>query len=540
MKRIKVLLTAVVLCTGVLMSSCAEKQTSEPSSTQDIKVFDSFFTEKGTPLTENNVIQELIAEKTGAKCVESWLGDSQNASDVISQMIISSEYPDFIYADSGLHVKLLDAGAYIPIDEYWDDYPNIKNFFTDEQWNKIRDKDGHIYIIPQFSNVHLYDTATIHVDEAFWIQVRVLKWAGYPKINTLDEYFDLIDRYLEANPTDSNGNANIGYDILTDGWLYFCLENPPQFLDGYPNDGCCIVDPDTLTAKDYNTTDTAKRWFKKLNEEYKKGTIDKECFLLTEAQYKSKLASGCVLGMVDQYWNYSNSTDQLPDECEYVPLGIVIDDGIEEHYHSSVELNASSGLGISVDCDDIEGAMKFVNDLLSPEILNLRFWGIEGEDYSVDSNGIFSAIDNSDKVNDIDHFCRYSYFPFYCGMNLDGKNAYNRENQPSQFFEERSDIMKECLSAYGAKTYVEMLNRSKENSAWFPLWSYSNTFTDKTVYGKAKNDMDKIKHEYLPKVVMSDDFEAEWEAYMKAYSEQCDTKSYLDELTNEVKRRSGK
>ena len=148
----------------------------------------------------------------------------------------------------------------------------------------------------------------------------------------------------------------------------------------------------------------------------------------------------------------------------------------------------------------------------------------------------------SDVITTADYLLgiQYAFIPYYRGMNHDGINAYDPANQPSQFFAKRSDIMKECLSAYGVQTYVEMLNRSKENSAWFPMWSYTNTFSDATVYGKAKSDMDKVKHEYLPKVVMSDDFEAEWEAYMKAYSEQCDTESYLNELTNEVRRRSGK
>ena len=34
-----------------------------------------------------------------------------------------------------------------------------------------------------------------------------------------------------------DGTTNIPYTILCDDWRYFCLENAPQFLDGYPNDG---------------------------------------------------------------------------------------------------------------------------------------------------------------------------------------------------------------------------------------------------------------------------------------------------------------
>ena len=38
---------------------------------------------------------------------------------------------------------LYEADALIPIDEYWDDYPNIKEYLSDEQWEKFRQPDGH-------------------------------------------------------------------------------------------------------------------------------------------------------------------------------------------------------------------------------------------------------------------------------------------------------------------------------------------------------------------------------------------------------------
>ena len=49
---------------------------------------------------------------------------------------------------------------------------------------------------------------------------------------------------MEANPTMEDGTENIAYTILCEDWRYYCLENAPQFLDGYPNDGSVIVDPD--------------------------------------------------------------------------------------------------------------------------------------------------------------------------------------------------------------------------------------------------------------------------------------------------------
>ena len=44
---------------------------------------------------------------------------------------------------------------------------------------------------------------------------------------------------------------------------------------------------------------------------------------------------------------------------------------------------------------DVEAALQFVDDLLSQDIHNLRFWGVEGVDYNVDDNGEFYRTEES-------------------------------------------------------------------------------------------------------------------------------------------------
>lgn len=225
-----------------------------------IKEFTAFFGVAGSEINDDNEVQQLIAEKVGARVKETWL-TGQTADEAVGTMIAGGEYPDFIEGQTGTK-QLYDAGALVALDDYLDDYPNIKNLFTDLEWEKLRQEDGHIYWIPQFSCIKNEEKVCTHNDEAFWIQARVLKWADYPEIRTMDQYFDLIEKYNAANPTMEDGTANIPYTILCDDWRYFCLENAPQFLDGYPNDGSCMVDPETLTVLDYNTSDTAVKYFK--------------------------------------------------------------------------------------------------------------------------------------------------------------------------------------------------------------------------------------------------------------------------------------
>ncbi len=527
----------------------ANKSSSTGSDANDgkIKEFTAFFSVPGTEISSDNKVQAEIAKLIGAECKETWL-TGQSSAEAIGTMIAGGEYPDFISGG----VSLYEAEALIPLDEYWDDYPNIKNFWTERQWDQVRQDDGHIYWIPQFGRIYGRATDTLPA-EAFWIQTRVLKWAGYPEINTMDEYFDLIERYNEANPTMEDGTTNIPYTILCDDWRYFCLENAPQFLDGYPNDGSVIVEPDTQKVVDYNTTPTAKVYFQKLNEEFQKGIVDPESFTQTYDEYIAKLSTGRVLGMIDQYWQFGYNVDSVFKQtgldkqgCNYVPLSITIDDSVTGHWvtvNGESSINASEGVGITISCQDVPGALKFLNDLLSPEVSTLRHWGIKGEDYEVDENGLFYKTPEqrakaTDTQYQIDHFCKYNYFPNYIGMNLDGINAATPDCQPGEFYDNLSDDVKECFAAYGVQTHVEMMKPDYDfvPGPWFPMYSHSNVMTTDTPGGMAWNKMGEIKKQYLPRVVMAEDFETAWAEYLEVYAE-CKPEDFLAEMQVEVENR---
>lgn len=510
-----------------------------------VKTFDMFIAMPGTELNEGNKAQAKLTELYGAKIKETWL-TGQSAEEAIGVMVASGEYPDMIEASDGYQM-MVDAGALIPIDKYWDKYPNIKNYLSEEEWNMCRKEDGHIYAIPQFGIIYGTDTSTQINGEAWWIQTRVLKWAGYPEVVTMDDYFKLLTDYTAANPTHVDGSSIIPFTILSEDWRYYCLENPPFFLAGYPNDGSVIVEPDTATVVDYNTIPIAKQYFAKLNEEYKNGIIDPESFTQSYDEYISKISTGRVLGFVDQFWNFGyTAVDAIKaaglDDCTYVPLGIVANEGIEEQYNNLPALDVSGGFSITTSCKDIDGALKFVNDMLSVEAMTIRFWGLKDVDYKVGDDGLFyrtpemraNAVDANYKA---DNLCPYSYLPQLQGMSQDNLNAYNPGNQPAEFFEDLSDEVKECLAAYGAQTYVQMLNEPKENAPWFPMWSYSNDLTTETEAGLVWVTMGEVKHEYLPKVVIADDFEAAWEEYMDVYAERCDIDVFLADMQAEVNRR---
>lgn len=562
-KKVTALLLTAAM-TAAMLAGCGSQQTAntpagdssaentgsgEAAKSGEIKEFTAYFAVPGSEINDDNEVAQIIAEKVGAKCKETWL-TGQTAEESVGTMIAGGEYPDFIVGSNGTG-QLLEAGALIALDDYLDNYPNIKEFYSDAEWDEIRQEDGHIYWIPQFGNIYGKDMSTTHNDEAFWIQTRVLKWAGYPEVKTMDEYFDLIESYNEANPTMEDGTPNIPYTILCEDWRYFCLENAPQFLDGYPNDGSVLVNPETLTVADYNTTPTAKLYFGKLNEEFKKGIVDPESFTQTYDEYISKLSTGRVLGMIDQWWDFAYSVnDSLKLQgldaqgCNYVPLPITISEDVHNQWRATSAdgtLNATGGISVTESCEDVEGALQFINDLLDPEIRRLRSWGVEGVDYAVDEDGVFYRTDEmrtkvADTAYKASHLCGYSYFPNYSGMDSDGINAASPSEQPKEFLDGLPSDVQECLQAYGCSTYIDMIGTNDEPGPWYPMYSYSNNMTTATPGGTAWIKIGELKHEWLPKVVMAEDFEAGWSEYMAVYAE-CKPEDFLAEMQTELDRR---
>ncbi|WP_160692958.1 extracellular solute-binding protein [Clostridium sp. C2-6-12] len=549
MKKSRLFISAFL--TGVmtlgLLTGCGGKSQETISSTSSdgkIKEFTAFFPTAGREVPENNRLKNAIAKKIGAKVTETFL-TGQTGSERIGVMIAGGEYPDIINGNQ----QLIDAGALIPLEDKLDKYPNIKKFWSATDWEKVRSADGHIYYIPPFGRAK-DDKATSPEsgDELFWIQKAVLEWANYPVIKTPDEYFDLIEKYKAANPK-INGQPTIGFEILSSDWRYFCLENPPQFLAGYPNDGKAIIDKDTLTAKNYNLIPEAEKYYKKLNEEYNKGIIDPETFTASYDQYISKLSTGRVLGMIDQKWQFQTAENSLKqqnlDERTYVGFPLSFDPNIKTHYSTIPAINAGSGTAITISCKDVDGALKCINDLLSDEVEILRNWGEKDIDYKVDDKGSFYRTDeqrnnqrNQDWVNA--NMCPYSGLPGYAAGYLDdGINCIIPSHQIGEFQATLSEIDKKILKGYGYDKWSDSLPKPEKIGDWYPIYSACDTWSSDQPEAIAMQRMDDIKKKWLPKIIISktSEFDSNWKEYQTALTTQADIKAYEDALTKEVKRR---
>ena len=121
-------------------------------------------------------------------------------------------------------------------------------------------------------------------------------------------------------------------------------------------------------------------------------------------------------------------------------------------------------------------------------------------------------------------------------MYSDGINAFSPEYQQEEFFDTLDPDVKECLQMYGCKTYVDMLGTNDPPGPWYPMYSYSDMLTTGAEAGRVWNKMKDVKKNYLPRVVMSEDFDEMWNLYMQQY-EACQPEIFFEEMQRELERR---
>jgi putative aldouronate transport system substrate-binding protein len=439
----------------------------------------------------------------------------------IGVMIAGGDYPDLLHVDSS---KFYESGALVPLDDLVEQYaPSIKRHYA-EAWEKMREDDGHVYVLPVWGVLEGRDQSPWYGDSALWVQKEVLKEAGYPKIETVDEYFDLLIWYKERHPT-INDMPTVAFTILTYDWRSFCLINPPNFLAGFPNDGNGTVDPVTRQYKVFLYQDISKRWFKKLNEMNALGLIDRTCFVDNYDQYLSKLSSGRVLGMHDQTWQFQAAEYSLENQGmynrTYAPLPIVFDKSIRPRYRNRKLPNIGQGIGISVKAKDPVRIIRFLDAQLSEDAQRVFNWGVEGEDWQYDEEGKPYRTEEQRAQQSDEVWKLHNKAELWTNHNPKYEGSFN-DGYPtnmSDIYSEKVAVLrpqdKELWEAYGVTSNAELMDPDPpENPVWFPTWQINTP--DGSDAQLAWQKAEEIYRKYLPRIIMgrANQFERLWEEYV--------------------------
>jgi putative aldouronate transport system substrate-binding protein len=488
-------------------------------------------------------IGKKLEEQTGVNWkMEFLVGDVKTK---IGTMVASGDYPDVLEPDTELD-KVLDAHGFIPLEDLIDKYaPNIKKVY-EPYYNQMKADDGHIYILPFSAVVGDYIPDPNINQGAFWVQRRVLKEMGYPKIRTLDQYMDMIKTYMNNHKGEGLMFGGLDYD-----WRTMSITGAPMLLAGSPNDGGVIVDKQTMKPSVYADSDYMKKWLQKLNELNSLGMFDKTVFVDNYDQYLAKLTSGKIIGMFDYEWEFDQALQTIRksgnDDLDYFPLPVTFDENTKDQYLDPPTFIQNRGIGITVSAKDPVRIIKFFNTLLEEQNQIMVQWGIEGETYQRDANGrLTQTKEQIQKLQDnayaqkvgIPYFS-YSWPMYGQGSTLSDGNSYVAKRQPEVFQNSITDADKNMLDHYGVKTYAELFAAPDLDRPWYPAWSISlEQGSPAQVYSTKSADLQK---KWIPKIVLADpsDFENQWNAYLKEDS-KLDKKVYEDTMWQLIKEKAAK
>jgi len=480
---------ALLLATTVLVSGCGnsgnnDKTTSDSGNSgtnntgtnvsqnaEDVPntspITFTFFGADASPNWNNmqDDVGKVITEKTGVTLNAEYDVGSGGGEQKIAMMAASGEVPDIIFAKGSLS-KLVDAGLIIDLTDYIDKYaPNIKKVYS-ANMNRLKysNEDQAIYQLP--TNVGV-DQQYFDAGGGFEIQQRVLKELGYPKIRTVQDFENVLKQYVEKHPT-TDGQPTIPLTLNADDWrIMISVTNPAFLATGAPDDGEYYVNPQTYDAMLHYKRPEEKEYFRWLNHMYNEGLLDRDTFVQKDDQYKAKIASGRVLGLIDQEWGYQDAENAVKtaghDEYTYGHFPVTLTEEYEDHSFQSAGVDGY-GIAITTACKDPVRAIQFLDWMSSDEGQVLRNWGVEGKQYNVE-NGVrvLPADVQERKVTDNTNFTKESGIGLYLIFGArygdgvkDPSGNYFTTYFPEQIVADYTNAEKETLAAYGATTWKDL------------------------------------------------------------------------------------
>ena len=483
--------------------------------------FEVFLTDANNDIWDNPV-GNAITEATGVTLEISYPVSSQGDSKQdVALMIANDEYPDMIYS-KGEATQLYEAGALIDMRDLIEQYgPNIKKMYGDE-FEKLKwgQGDDGIYQL-SYAGVR---SQTLKTGGTCQIQFAALKENNYEYPKTLEEYEALIKKYLAAHPTTEDGLETIGITMSASDWHWMItLGNPAGFIaDASPDNGQWVVD-ENYNCFYKHTTPEEKEYFQWLCRMYDEGILDPNFATQTHDDYIAKLSSGRVVAITDAEWDYNQAQQVLIADGKVdktycgLPVTLRADQKAPTLLYQGLQVGW--GMAITKSCEDPVRAVKFLDYLCSDEGAILYKWGIEGQNYQVDENGMRYRTEEeiAKSKSDPDYskntgIGNYTGFPIYGDGVQDETGNYYTPTSRESVIAEYTEVEKAACEGMGVEMLTDIFPQPEEfeTPVYSPLWAYA-------IPQELSNNvsiLDEIAFPALVKCVTEPEssFDANWDA----------------------------
>ncbi|MEH6992462.1 sugar ABC transporter substrate-binding protein [Neobacillus drentensis] len=293
-------------------------------------------------------------------------------------------------------------------------------------WHKL--DDGKTYGYANYSNTQAdYDSGLIPAGTAFIIRKDVYEAIGKPAMRTPEEFESAMMKIKNQFPKLIPFGPGEAFGPVLQEYIGVPLETKDgEFYDAN-------LDEDYLA------------WLKTFNNVYKNGGISDDSFaddntIFEEKVKAGKYASMLITGIAQKSSALQSFMTNNPGK-EYIAI-----DGPQSTVGNEPALSQSGITGwmmsyITKNCKDPAKAIQLFTYLLSEEGQTLVSFGIEGETYKVNADGM------------------YEYLPEINEMRLKNPEQFKKEYRMGEFFFFGHD-------RYWAKSNDQTLDATKQLQAW--------------------------------------------------------------------------
>jgi putative aldouronate transport system substrate-binding protein len=491
-------------------------------------------------LASDNRFLRMVKDELGVTLNIELFSSGMDLASKIGTMIASEELPDMFVCVDGSS-QFIQLGYAMTLEDWLPIAPNIARHTEGYMKMMSHPDDHHLYVLPNYNRFYGEANKTSYNGPAFFIQKAVMEEFNFPEVKTLEDYFGLIERYMQRYPR-IDGQPTIGFSISGSAGFLPHIMNPVLHLMGQANNGNMAWMGDH--AELYSHRDGAKRYLKLLNGMYKRGIMDPEAFTQSSDQYNAKLATGRLLGVFNEGWLLAITSEPALRQAgmhNRTMVGTMPTwPGVAPYYNSRDILNIEQGYGVNKNSPRRAQVVALINTLLEEKWQKLMTWGVEGEDYLVAADGRYyrtpeQRANREDAVWRVRNLaeCFWDAFPKLEGAYSDG-NSFSPNTQPEEWQLTLSNYDREFLRKAGKDTFVEFMNEAPPNPVWYPLWTIS--LVDGSDAQLAATEYLETLFQYYSQLVMATtdaEFERVWQDFQRRVAE-IDTAAYEARYTEQA------
>ena len=424
MKKVVALLLSMAMVVATF-TGCGKGEAASSGDTIVVEVYDEAANIQGTQI---GWFAKVVKDRFN---IELNIIAPQVAGDAVYQTrTTSGNLGDIVLLDPGHFGDCVKAGLIKDISAEIKNCKNLMNF--DDQistYNKglENNAEGKYYGIP----CEMTNTSPTTFSDDVIASSPMLRWdlydaVGAPDIKDLDGLLDTIKAIQDKFPTNDAGDPAYGFSLWpdwdnNDGMIG--IANVVQLTTWY---GEKIKGSAILTADDkfIKLTDKNGTYYKLLKFLYKAnqmGLVDPDSGTQDWNAACAKMSNGQVY----TFWynwqvGFWNTTERLADG-----KGMIFIPVQDQYYYTMSDTYYGSGrvFGVGSQCEGekYERVMQFLDWYASPEGCTFQHAGIEGFNYSLDSEGKFSIMNDNALMDNLPVPEEYGGAGY-----SDGNNAINQ------------------------------------------------------------------------------------------------------------------